>query len=147
MMVGDGPEKEPAEQLCEKLGIEDKVIFFGKSHEIDKILCFSDMFLLPSDTESFGLAALEAMACGVPVISSNTGGIPEVNIHGVSGFLSNVGDVEDMTQNALHILQNEDILKTFKDNARAESTKFDIHAIVPYYESIYKHVLNKLSIV
>ncbi|MBE9490456.1 MAG: N-acetyl-alpha-D-glucosaminyl L-malate synthase BshA, partial [Bacteroidetes bacterium] len=104
MMVGDGPEKESAEQLCEKLGIEDKVIFFGKSHEIDKILCFSDMFLLPSETESFGLVALEAMACGVPVISSNTGGIPEVNIHGVSGFLSNVGDVEDMTKNALHIL-------------------------------------------
>ena len=147
MMVGDGPEKEPAEQLCEKLGIEDKVIFFGKSHEIDKILCFSDMFLLPSDTESFGLAALEAMACGVPVISSNTGGIPEVNIHGVSGFLSNVGDVEDMTKNALYILQNEDRLKTFKDNARAESTKFDIQAIVPYYEAIYKHVLNKHTVV
>ena len=146
MMVGDGPEKEPAEKLCEKLGIEDKVIFFGKSHEIDKILCFSDMFLLPSETESFGLAALEAMACGVPVISSNTGGIPEVNMHGVSGFLSNVGDVEDMTKNALYILQNEDILKTFKDSARAEATKFDIHAIVPYYETIYKRVLNNITI-
>ncbi len=142
MMVGDGPEKEPAEQLCVKLGIEDKVIFFGKSNEIDKILCFSDLFLLPSENESFGLAALEAMACGVPVISSNTGGIPEVNIHGVSGFLSNVGDVEDMTKNALHILQNEDVLKTFKTNAKLEAAKFDIHNIVPLYEAIYKNVLN-----
>ena len=147
MMVGDGPEKEPAEQLCKKLGIEDKVIFFGKSHEIDKILCFSDLFLLPSETESFGLAALEAMACSVPVISSNTGGIPEVNIHGISGFLSNVGDVEDMTKNALYILQNEDVLKKFKANARAEATQFDIHTIVPYYEAIYKNVLNKFSVV
>lgn len=147
MMVGDGPEKEPAEQLCKKLGIEDKVVFFGKSNEIDKILCFSDLFLLPSETESFGLAALEAMACGVPVISSNTGGIPEVNKHGISGFLSNVGDVEDMTKNALYILQNEDVLKTFKTNARIEATKFDIHNIVPFYEAIYKTVLNKMSLV
>ena len=146
MMVGDGPEKESAELLCKKLGILDKVIFFGKSHEIDKILCFSDLFLLPSDTESFGLAALEAMACGVPVISSNTGGIPEVNVHGVSGFLSNVGDIEDMTKNALYILQNKEILKTFKTNARVEATQFDIHKIVPFYESIYRNVLNKLSI-
>ena len=147
MMVGDGPEKEPAERLCEKLGIENKVIFFGKSREIDKILCFSDLFLLPSESESFGLAALEAMACAVPVISSNTGGIPEVNKHGVSGFLSNVGDVEDMTKNALYILQNEDVLKTFKTNARIEATKFDIHNIVPFYEAIYKTVLNKMSLV
>ena len=147
MMVGDGPEKEPAERLCEKLGIEDKVIFFGKSHEIDKILCFSDLFLLPSESESFGLAALEAMACAVPVISSDTGGIPEVNKHGVSGFLSNAGDVEDMTKNALYILQNEDVLKTFKTNARIEASKFDIHNIVPFYEAIYKTVLNKMSLV
>ncbi|MCH7523716.1 MAG: N-acetyl-alpha-D-glucosaminyl L-malate synthase BshA [Bacteroidetes bacterium] len=147
MMVGDGPEKEPAERLCEKLGIENKVIFFGKSREIDKILCFSDLFLLPSESESFGLAALEAMACAVPVISSNTGGIPEVNKHGVSGFLSNVGDVEDMTKNALYILQNEDVLKTFKTNARIEANKFDIHNIVPFYEAIYKTVLNKMSLV
>jgi len=147
MMVGDGPEKESAEQLCKKLGIEEKVVFFGKSHEIDKILCFSDLFLLPSETESFGLAALEAMACGVPVISSNTGGIPEVNIHGVSGFLSNVGDVEDMSKNALHILQNENVFKTFKTNARLEANKYDIHNVVPYYEAIYKNVLKKFSII
>ena len=147
MMVGDGPEKEPAEQLCKKLGIEDKVVFFGKSNEIDKILCFSDLFLLPSETESFGLAALEAMACGVPVISSNTGGIPEVNKHGVSGFLSNVGDIEDMSKNALYILQNEDVFNTFKVNARAEAARFDIQSIVPYYETVYKNVLNKFSVV
>jgi len=147
MMVGDGPEKEPAEALCRKLGIEDKVIFFGKSHEIDKILCFSDLFLLPSVTESFGLAALEAMASGVPVISSNTGGIPEVNKHGVSGFLSDVGDIEDMSKNAIHILKDEKVLQMFKEQSREEAMLFDIHAIVPHYESIYKQALtNCLSI-
>ena len=141
MMVGDGPEKEPAEQLCAKLGISDRVVFFGKSHEIDKILCFSDLFLLPSETESFGLAALEAMASGVPVISSNTGGIPEVNKQGVSGFLSDVGNIEEMSKNALYILKDEDILKTFKENALDEAKKFDIHAIVPHYEKIYRQAL------
>ena len=143
MMVGEGPEKEPAEQLCIDLGIEDKVAFFGNSNEIDRILCFSDLFLLPSVTESFGLVALEAMASGVPVISSNTGGLPEVNIHGVSGFLSNVGDVEDMTKNALHILGDDHILETFKRNAKKEALKFDIHSIVPQYEAIYEETLSK----
>jgi N-acetyl-alpha-D-glucosaminyl L-malate synthase BshA len=142
MMVGEGPEKEPAEMLCEKLGISDKVIFFGNSHEIDKILCFSDLFLLPSETESFGLAALEAMASGVPVISSNTGGIPEVNKHGVSGYLSDVGDIEDMTKNAIYILKDPERLKQFKARAKEESKLFDIHEIVPYYESIYEKALS-----
>jgi N-acetyl-alpha-D-glucosaminyl L-malate synthase BshA len=147
MMVGEGPEKEPAELLCERLGIEDKVVFFGKSHEIDKILCFSDLFLLPSETESFGLAALEAMASGVPVISSNTGGIPEVNKHGVSGFLSDVGDIEDMVKNALYILKNEKVLSQFKLNAKQEARKFDIHQIVPFYEDVYnKAMINCISI-
>ncbi|TVZ59677.1 N-acetyl-alpha-D-glucosaminyl L-malate synthase BshA [Flavobacteriaceae bacterium MAR_2010_105] len=143
MMVGEGPEREPAERLCEKLGIQDKVVFFGNSNEIDKILCFSDLFLLPSVTESFGLAALEAMASGVPVISSNTGGIPEVNIHGVSGFLSNVNDVEDMSKNAIHVLQDAERLSQFKANAIQESKKFDIHNIVPQYEAIYERTLQK----
>lgn len=143
MFIGEGPEKEKVEQRCIELGILDKVVFFGRSNEIDKILCFSDLFLLPSQTESFGLAALEAMASGVPVISSNTGGIPEVNIHGESGFLSNVGDVEDMTKNALYILQDEERLKTFKDNARKQALKFDLHEIVPQYEAIYEDTLAK----
>ncbi|MFH4965240.1 N-acetyl-alpha-D-glucosaminyl L-malate synthase BshA [Gaetbulibacter sp. M235] len=143
MLVGEGPERENIELQCQKLGILDKVIFFGKSNEIDKILCYSDLFLLPSETESFGLAALEAMASSVAVISSNTGGIPEVNIHGVSGFLSNVGDVEDMTKNALYILKDKNRLETFKENARKESLKFDLHQIVPQYEAIYEDTLSK----
>jgi N-acetyl-alpha-D-glucosaminyl L-malate synthase BshA len=143
MFIGEGPEKEGIENKCKALGISDKVIFFGRSNEIDKILCFSDLFLLPSQTESFGLAALEAMASGVAVISSNTGGIPEVNIDGVSGFLSDVGDVQDMVKNAIHILTDEERLKTFKSNARREALKFDLHAIVPKYEAIYEDTLSK----
>lgn len=146
MMVGEGPERLEAEQLCESLGITDKVVFFGNSNEIDKILCFSDLFLLPSVTESFGLAALEAMASGVPVISSNTGGIPEVNIDGVSGFLSNVNDVEDMSKNAIRILSDNNRLKEFKERAKEESKKFDISNIVPKYEAIYKRTLKKCMI-
>jgi len=130
MMVGEGPEKAEAEKLCKKLDILDKVVFFGNSHEIDRILCFSDLFLLPSQTESFGLAALEAMASGVPVISSNSGGIPEVNIQGVSGFLSDVNDVEDMSKNALYILSDKKRLETFKLNATRESAKFAIENVV-----------------
>ena len=146
MLVGEGPDKEKAELLCKKLGISNQVIFFGKSHEIDKILCFSDLFLLPSETESFGLAALEAMASGVPVISSNTGGIPEVNKQGVSGFLSNVGNVEEMSKNAIHILSDENRLNTFKQNAKSEAAKFDIHNIVPQYEAIYQRTLSRCLI-
>ncbi|MEO5789563.1 N-acetyl-alpha-D-glucosaminyl L-malate synthase BshA [Gelidibacter sp.] len=141
MMVGEGPEKADAERLCKKLGILNKVVFFGNSHEIDKILCFSDLFLLPSETESFGLAALEAMASGVPVISSNTGGIPEVNVEGVSGFLSDVHDVEDMSKNAIYILSDEQRLNTFKLNATKESAKFAIENVVPQYEAIYARTL------
>jgi N-acetyl-alpha-D-glucosaminyl L-malate synthase BshA len=146
MMVGEGPEKVEAELLCEKLGIEDKVVFFGNSNEIDKILCFSDLFLLPSQTESFGLAALEAMASGVPVISSNTGGIPEVNIEGVSGFLSNVNDVEDMSKNAIYILSDEERLQTFKMNATKEAAKFAISNVVPQYEAIYVRTLKECAL-
>ncbi|WCO00925.1 N-acetyl-alpha-D-glucosaminyl L-malate synthase BshA [Psychroserpens ponticola] len=146
MMVGEGPEREPAEQLCVKLGITDKVIFFGNSNEIDKILCFSDLFLLPSITESFGLAALEAMASGVPVISSNTGGIPEVNTHGFSGYLSSVNDIEDMSKNAIHILSDNNRLAQFKMNAKEASKKFGIHAIVPKYEKIYEDTLRKCMV-
>jgi L-malate glycosyltransferase len=144
LMVGEGPEKDGAERLCSQLGISDKVIFFGNSNEINEILCFSDLFLLPSETESFGLAALEAMACSVPVISSNTGGLPEVNEDGISGFLSNVGDVEDMANNALKILSNQTTLDTFKYNAREVALKYSVEKIVPLYENLYKSAINNL---
>ncbi len=146
MMVGEGPEREPAERLCEQLGITDKVVFFGNSNEIDRILCFSDLFLLPSKTESFGLSALEAMASGVPVISSNTGGIPEVNKEGFSGYLSDVGDVDSMSKNAIKILEDDAILNQFKINAKEQAKTFDIHQIVPQYEAIYQETLNKCKI-
>ena len=143
MMVGDGPEKEIAENLCQKLGISDRVIFFGNSNEIDKILSYTDLFLLPSETESFGLAALEAMAWGVPVISSNSGGLPEVNFEGVSGYLSDVGNTDQMAQNAIKILISETILAEFKENALAVANQFDIKNIVPLYEKLYEEALNK----
>ncbi|CAM3416099.1 MULTISPECIES: N-acetyl-alpha-D-glucosaminyl L-malate synthase BshA [Flavobacterium] len=142
MMVGDGPEKEKAEILCQELGILDKVIFFGNSHEIDKILCMTDLFLLPSETESFGLAALEAMACGVPVISSNSGGLPEVNFDGFSGYLSNVGNVEEMAENALKILRDDAVLSQFKANALEVARKFDIRNILPKYEALYQKAVD-----
>ncbi len=137
MMVGDGPEKEIAERQAMELGIYDKIIFFGNSNEIDHILSYSDLFLLPSETESFGLAALEAMASAVPVISSNTGGLPEVNVAGVSGYLSNVGDVEDMVANALKILRDKETLCAFKEGAKEVSKKFSIDKILPLYEELY----------
>lgn len=143
MMVGDGPEKEMAENLCQELGISEKVIFFGNSNEIDKILSYTDLFLLPSETESFGLAALEAMAWSVPVISSNSGGLPEVNFEGISGYLSNVGDIDDMAENALRILKDDIILAEFKKNALSVAEKFDIENILPLYEDLYQKTINK----
>ncbi len=137
-MVGEGPEKAAAEQLCETLGISNRVIFLGNSNEIDKILCFSDLFLLPSETESFGLAALEAMVNKVPVISSDAGGIPEVNTHGVTGYLSAVGDIDDMAKNGIAILENDETLETFKLNALHEAHKFDILKVLPLYEQVYE---------
>ncbi len=143
MMVGDGPEREPAEKLCRELGISDKVIFFGNSSEIDQILCYSDLFLLPSETESFGLAALEAMANGVPVISTNSGGLPEVNEDGVSGYMGNVGDVQDMAKKAISILSDDDVLYQFKSNALRVAQKFDIQNILPLYENLYRKALKQ----
>lgn len=142
MMVGDGPEKEKAEILCEELGLQDKVIFFGNSHEIDRILSYTDLFLLPSETESFGLAALEAMAMSVPVISSNSGGLPEVNLNGVSGYLSSVGDVAEMAENALKIIRDPKVLERFKKQAFETAKQFDIHEILPKYEELYQRALN-----
>ena len=141
MMVGDGPEKAKAEQLCKELGIQDKVIFFGNSNEIDQILSYSDLFLLPSETESFGLAALEAMAWSVPVISSNSGGLPEVNFDGVSGYLSNVGDVDSMAANALKILSDDATLAQFREKALSVAQQFDIKNILPLYEALYHEAI------
>ncbi len=138
IMVGEGPEKEKAEILSETLGIKDKVIFLGNSNQVDRILCFSDLFLLPSETESFGLAALEAMMHRVPVISSNTGGIPEVNVEGVTGYMSNVGNVEEMALNAIKILKDDSVLNKFKDNAEKVAHKFDITNVLPLYEAVYE---------
>ncbi len=138
VMVGEGPEKEGAERLCDDLGISDKVIFLGNSNEIDRILCFSDLFLLPSESESFGLAALEAMINRVPVISSNAGGLPEVNLEGVTGFLSDVGDVEGMAENALKILGDDDNMERFKENSVKSAERFDILKVLPLYENLYE---------
>ena len=143
IVVGEGPEREANERLCEEKGIAEKVRFLGNSNEVDKILCFTDLFLLPSEKESFGLAALEAMACGVPVISSNTGGLPEVNIQGVSGYLSEVGNVDEMAENALKILTSEETLQKFKNQAIESAMVFDTKKIVPKYESLYKKALLK----
>lgn len=143
LMVGDGPESESAELQVKELGIEERVLFLGNSHEIDKILCFSDLFVLPSETESFGLAALEAMAASTPVISTNTGGLPEVNLHGKTGFLSNVGDIDDMAKNAITILGDDQRLTKFKANARNFAQRFSIDKVLPVYEDMYKEVKAK----
>ena len=142
MMVGDGPEREKAERLCDDLGITEKVIFFGNSNEIDQILSYSDLFLLPSETESFGLAALEAMAWSVPVISSNTGGLPEVNFDGISGYTSAVGAVEEMGKNAISILKDDLTLEKFRSNALKTAQRFDVKNIVPLYEKVYQEALS-----
>ena len=137
IMVGDGPEREIADQLCKDLGIKSKVLFLGNTSDIDRILCFTDLFLLPSASESFGLSALEAMAAGVPVVSSNTGGLPEVNEEGVSGYLCPIGDVKAMAEKAIYILEDKTRLAQFKQNARKIAERFDEDKIVPMYEALY----------
>lgn len=137
MMVGEGPEKIKAIQYVKENKLEDKVLFLGNSNEIDKILCYSDLFLLPSEKESFGLSALEAMANGVPVISSNTGGITEVNINNKTGFVSEIGDVKDMTSNALTLLKDENLHQVFRKQARVQAEVFNLENIVNQYESVY----------
>ncbi len=137
LMVGDGPDRLKVENLVVELGISDKVIFLGNSNEVTKILCYSDVFLLPSETESFGLAALEAMAASTAIISTNTGGLPEVNIQGETGFLSNLGDIDDMAKNAVAILKDEAVLTSFKDNAKKHSKQFSLASILPQYKKIY----------
>ncbi len=143
IMVGDGPDREKAEQYARKLGIKDKILFLGKSDEVRKILCFSDLFILPSETESFGLAALEAMAARNAIITTNTGGLPEVNLQGRTGFLSDVGNIDEMAKNTIHILEDESRLNKFKDAAFKYALKFSIKNILPKYEAIYKLVKKK----
>jgi L-malate glycosyltransferase len=141
LMVGDGPDRPKAEKLCRDLKVCQDVRFLGKLEAVEEVLSVADLFLMPSEKESFGLAALEAMACEVPVISTNTGGIPELNIHGETGFTSEVGDVDDMVKNALFVLADEN-LPRFKANALARAKEFEIARIVPLYEQIYQKVID-----
>jgi N-acetyl-alpha-D-glucosaminyl L-malate synthase BshA len=141
LFIGDGPERVTAEDLARELCISDEIRFVGKQEQMEDILAIGDLFLLPSEYESFGLAALEAMAAGVPVVSTNAGGLKEINIPGETGFMGNVGDVATMSQEALDILSNDDTLKKFKTNAAAHARKFDIHNIIPLYEKLYERFL------
>ena len=141
LLIGDGPERSHIEKVSREFNTCDWVTFLGKQEAIEEILSIGDLFILPSESESFGLAALEAMACEVPVISSNAGGIPEVNIHGVTGYLSNVGDVNDMAQNAITLLKDPQLLAKFRKNALQQAHKFDLAEILLQYEAIYNRVI------
>lgn len=142
MFVGDGPERPETENLCRELNLCDQIRFVGKQEQIEEILAVADLFILPSEYESFGLAALEAMAAGVPLISSDAGGLPEINVNGKTGYMSAVGDVQSMSRNAISILSDDAVLAAFKYNAAEQAKKFDIHQIVPRYEQLYDRFLN-----
>ncbi len=141
LMIGDGPERQPMEALCRELGTCDDIRFLGKQEKLEEILSITDLFMLPSAYESFGLAALEAMGCEVPVISSNAGGIPEINIHGVTGYLTDVGDIDAIVKFSLELLQNDEKLHLFKKNALAQAEKFKIANIIPMYEKLYESLI------
>ena len=141
LFVGDGPERPLAEELCRKLNTCDDIRFVGKQEQMEDILAIADLFLLTSEYESFGLAALEAMAACVPVVSTNAGGLPEIMVDGVTGYMSPVGDVDGMSQQAITILKDEDTLQQFKTSAGEHAKKFDIHNIVPLYEQLYERLL------
>ncbi|WP_316785582.1 N-acetyl-alpha-D-glucosaminyl L-malate synthase BshA [Pedobacter frigiditerrae] len=143
LMVGDGPERNSNEQLCRELGISDHVRFLGKQDAVEEILSVSDLFIMPSESESFGLAALEAMACKVPVITSNAGGLPELNIDDFCGYMCDVGDIDDMANKAITILSNEETLKYFKENALIRAQDFDLKKILPMYIDYYNEVLQQ----
>ncbi|GAB3250589.1 N-acetyl-alpha-D-glucosaminyl L-malate synthase BshA [Larkinella harenae] len=142
LLSGDGPERVRIEKLCRDMGIYGDVRFLGKLDAVEEVLSVADLFLMPSENESFGLAALEALACEVPLITSNAGGLPELNVQGVTGFLSNVGDIDDMVKNALFVL-NDDNLPTFKHNALERAKEFEISRILPLYESYYEKVVQE----
>src|SRR5262249_1057685 len=139
LMIGDGPERNHAEGMCRELGICDDIRFLGKLEAVEEVLSVADLFIMPSEKESFGLAALEAMACEGAVISTNTGGLPELNVQGVTGFMSAVGDVEDMTRKALFVLDKNN-LPRFKENALKRAQDFDITKILPLYENYYQKI-------
>ena len=141
LMIGDGPERMKSEQLCRKLKISNRVKFMGKLKSVEEFMSISDLFLLPSETESFGLVALEAMASKVAIISTNSGGLSEVNIDGVTGYLSEVGDVKQMSENAIKLLADNEKLEQFKENAFIHSQKFDLPNILPLYECLYEKLL------
>lgn len=141
LLIGDGPERHNMEELCRRLDLCQEVRFLGKQDAIEEILAVADLFLMPSGSESFGLAALEAMACEVPVISTNIGGLPEVNIHGETGYMADVGDVEAMARYALDILHDDETLQRFRAGALAQAKRFDIKYILPQYEAYYEEVL------
>lgn len=141
IMVGEGPDKQAAMDYCQEHGIADSVKFIGKSNQVFEVLCYSDLFILPSETESFGLAALEAMMMRVPVISTNTGGLSEVNVEGKTGYLFDVGDVKGMAEKSIALLQDEALLEEFKKNAQKEARKFDLNQIVGRYVAVYQQAL------
>src|SRR5436190_21675413 len=141
MLVGDGPERPAAEDICRELNLCDEIRFVGRQEQMEDILAIADLFLLPSEYESFGLAALEAMAAGVPVVSTNAGGLTEINIPGVTGYMGDVGDVKTMGQQAIKILRDNDVLKQFKNRAAAHAKKYDISNIIPEYEKLYEKFL------
>ena len=143
LLIGDGPERQYLEELCRQIGLCDEIRFLGKQDAVEELLAIADLFVVPSAKESFGLAALEAMACEVPVLSSNAGGLPEVNIHGVTGFLTDVGDVDSMANYAIQLLSDEEMHQRFRKNALAQAERFDIHNILPQYEAYYEEVLEK----
>ncbi len=143
LLIGDGPESKAMEDLCRQIGLCDHIRFLGKQEAVEELLAISDLFLLPSENESFGLAALEAMACEVPVISSNAGGIPEVNIDGQTGYMCPVGDIKGMAQRCIELLENEDKLNQFRHNAFLQARRFDIDQILPQYEEFYREILLK----
>jgi len=143
LLVGDGPERRAMEVLCREEALCDGIRFLGKQDAVEELLAVSDLFIMPSSSESFGLAALEAMSCEVPVISSNAGGIPEVNIHNKTGFLSEIGDVDDMAKNALKLLEDDALLQQFRANALKQARQFELSAILPQYEAYYEKVIRE----
>ena len=141
-MIGDGPEGNACEMLCRDLNACDDIRFLGKTGAVQEVLSVSDLFLMPSEKESFGLAALEAMACQVPVCSTNVGGLPELNIDGVSGRICELGNEEEMVKACLEILSDDKTLAEYKLRARNIAEQYEISKIVPQYEAIYESLVN-----